>query len=177
MAQGALQNIFDIDIARLQVGVIQLAILLAELHQHLMPCPFRRALFGEQTIVGGIKQIVIVEQGVVPGEDRRDIGVKFIFRQLGQGDKIRQRLVNGTAQALLLAGGIGGSRAERLDQGQRIAQGSAFDALGRCRSRCRLRRRRFTEVIGGQRLKRRQRRVGIRTAGQQAQLIVAADLQ
>lgn len=81
-----------------------------------MPCPFRRALFGEQAIVGGIKQIVIVEQGVVPGEDRRDIGVKFIFRQLGQGDKIRQRLVNGTAQALLLAGGIGGSRAERLDQ-------------------------------------------------------------
>ncbi len=72
-----------------------------------MPCPFRRALFGEQTIVGGIKQIVIVEQGVVPGEDRRDIGVKFIFRQLGQGDKIRQRLVNGLAQALLLAGGIG----------------------------------------------------------------------
>ncbi len=60
-----------------------------------MPCPFRRALFGEQAIVGGIKQIVIVEQGVVPGEDRRDIGVKFIFRQLGQGDKIRQRLVNG----------------------------------------------------------------------------------
>ncbi len=136
MAQGALQNIFDIDIARLQVGVIQLAILLAELH-HLMPCPFRRALFGEQAIVGGIKQIVIVEQGVVPGEDRRDIGVKFIFRQLGQGE-IRQRLVNGSAQALLLAGGIGGSRAERLDQGQRIAQGSAFDALGRCRSRCRL---------------------------------------
>lgn len=79
-----------------------------------MPCPFRRALFGEQAIVGGIKQIVIVEQGVVPGEDRRDIGVKFIFRQLGQGDKIRQRLVNGLAQALLLAGGIGGSRAERL---------------------------------------------------------------
>lgn len=111
-----------------------------------MPCPFRRALFGEQAIVGGIKQIVIVEQGVVPGEDRRDIGVKFIFRQLGQGDKIRQRLVNGLAQALLLAGGIGGSRAERLDQGQRIAQGSAFDALGRCRSRCRLRRRRFTEL-------------------------------
>ena len=72
-----------------------------------MPCPFRRALFGEQAIVGGIKQIVIVEQGVVPGEDRRDIGVKFIFRQLGQGDKIRQRLVNGLAQALLLAGGIG----------------------------------------------------------------------
>lgn len=52
----------------------------------------------------------------MPGEDRRDIGVKFIFRQLGQGDKIRQRLVNGLAQALLLAGGIGGSRAERLDQ-------------------------------------------------------------
>ena len=97
-----------------------------------MPHPFRRALFGEQTIVGGIKQIVIVEQGVVPGEDRRDIGVKFIFRQLGQGDKIRQRLVDGLAQALLLAGSIGGSRAERLDQGQRIAQGCTFDALGRC---------------------------------------------
>jgi hypothetical protein len=40
-----------------------------------------------------------------------------------------------------------------------------------------LRRRRFAEVIGGQRLKRRQRRVGIRPAGQQAQLIVAAHLQ
>ena len=64
----------------------------------------------------------------MPGEDRRDIGVKFIFRQLGQGDKIRQRLVNGLAQALLLAGGIGGSRAERLDQGQRLAQGGAFAA-------------------------------------------------
>ena len=141
-----------------------------------MPCPFRRALFGEQAIVGGIKQIVIVEQGVVPGEDRRDIGVKFIFRQLGQGDKIRQRLVNGGAGAAARGrhrrqpGGAAGS-------GPADAQGSAFDALGRCRSRCRLRRRRFTEVIGGQRLKRRQRRVGIRTAGQQAQLIVAADLQ
>jgi hypothetical protein len=87
-------------------------------------------LFGEQTIVGGIKQIVIVEQGVVPGEDRRDIGVKFIFRQLGQGDKIRQRLVDGLAQALLLAGGIGGSRAERLDQGQRIAQGAPSTRSG-----------------------------------------------
>ena len=89
----------------------------------------------------------------MPGEDRRDIGVKFIFRQLGQGDKIRQRLVDGLAQALLLAGSIGGGRTHRLDQGQRIAQGNAFDALGRCRSRCRLPRRRFTEVIGGQRLK------------------------
>ena len=93
-----------------------------------MPRPFRRALFGEQTIVGGIKQIVIVEQGVVPGEDRRDIGVKFIFRQLGQGDKIRQRLVDGLAQALLLAAdipvfaGVGGG----LTQGQRVVNLAMF---------------------------------------------------
>jgi hypothetical protein len=115
MAQRALQNIVDIDIARLQIGIIQLAILLAELHQHLMPRPFRRALFGEQAIVGGIKQIVIVEQGVVTGEDRRDIGVKFVFRQLGQRIEIVQRLVDRLAQALLLAGDRR-RRAERLDR-------------------------------------------------------------
>lgn len=95
-----------------------------------MPRPFRRARLGEQTIVGGIKQILIVEQGVVPGENRRDIGVKFILRQLGQGSEIRQRSVDSPAQPLLLVGDIGGGRADRLDQGQRIAQRDAFDALG-----------------------------------------------
>lgn len=108
MAQRALQNIVDIDITGLQIGVIQLTILLAELHQHLMPRPFRRALFGEQAIVGGIKQIFIVEQGVMTGEDRRDIGVKFVFRQLGERIEIGQRLVDRLAQALLLAGDVGG---------------------------------------------------------------------
>lgn len=111
-----------------------------------MPRPFRRARLGEQTIVGGIKQILIVEQGVVPGENRRDIGVKFILRQLGQGSEIRQRLVDSPAQPLLLVGDIGGGRADRLDQGQRIAQRDAFDALGGGRGRCRLRRRRFAEL-------------------------------
>ena len=112
MAQRALQNIVDIDITGLQIGVIQLTILLAELHQHLMPRPFRRALFGEQAIVGGIKQIFIVEQGVMTGEDRRDIGVKFVFRQLGERIEIGQRLVDRPAQrALLLAGDVGGGGA------------------------------------------------------------------
>jgi hypothetical protein len=119
-----------------------------------MPRPFRARL-GEQTIVGGIKQILIVEQGVVPGEDRRDVGVKFILQQ---GGELRQRLVDGPAQSLLLAGDIGGGWTHRLDQGQRIAQRDAFDAPGGGRGRCRLRRRRFAEVLGGQRLKRRQRR-------------------
>jgi hypothetical protein len=73
-----------------------------------MPRPFRRALFGEQAIVGGIKQIFIVEQGVMTGEDRRDIGVKFVFRQLGERIEIGQRLVDRLAQALLLAGDVGG---------------------------------------------------------------------
>ncbi|PLC27653.1 hypothetical protein C0U44_31035, partial [Klebsiella pneumoniae] len=47
------------------------------------------------------------------------------FRQLGQGDKIRQRLVNGLAQALLLAGGIGGS----VEQGVVPGEIAAISAL------------------------------------------------
>lgn len=120
-----------------------------------MPCPFRRALFSGQTIVGGTKQVIIVERGVVPDEDRRDVGMKLVFRWFGQGDKIRRRLVNGLVWALLLADDIDGSQTERLDQGQRIAQSNALDVLRRYRSRCRLCRRRSTEVIGDQRLERR----------------------
>jgi hypothetical protein len=55
--RSAVQNIFDINIARLQIGIVQLAILLAELGQHLMPRPLRIALFLAQDIAGGFKQI------------------------------------------------------------------------------------------------------------------------
>ncbi|OIV66595.1 hypothetical protein BIT31_26890 [Klebsiella pneumoniae] len=52
----------------------------------------------------------------VPGEDRRDIGVKFIFRQLGQGDKIRralfgeQTIVGGIKQIVIVEQGVGARR-------------------------------------------------------------------
>jgi hypothetical protein len=63
-----------------------------------------------------------------------------------------------------------------LDRRLRIKHRGAFNTRRYGGFRCRLRLRRLAEVIGGQRLKRRQRRIGVRTAGQQAQLIVAAHL-
>ena len=60
------------------------------------------------------------------GEDRRDIGVKFVFRQLGERIEIGQRLVDRLAQALLLASNVGGGGERRLERRQRIKQRRAF---------------------------------------------------
>ena len=72
-----------------------------------MPRPFRRAPFGEQAIVGGIKQIFIVER-VMTGEDRRDIGVKFC--SASSVSALRSASVRSIAGriALLFAGDVGG---------------------------------------------------------------------
>lgn len=83
------------------------------------------------------------------GEDRRDIGVKFVFRQLGERIEIGQRLVDRLAQALLLASNVGGGGERRLERRQRIKQRRAFNTRRYGGFRSRLRLRRLAEVIGG----------------------------
>lgn len=81
MTQSPVEQIVDINIARLQIGIVQLAVLLAEVGQHLIPRPLRIALFLAQDIAGGFIEIRVVEQRVMAGENGRDIGRIALFRQ------------------------------------------------------------------------------------------------
>ncbi len=107
MAQSPVKQIVDINIARLQIGIVQLAVLLAEIGQHLIPRPLRIALFLAQDIAGGFIEIRVVEQRVVAGENGRDIGRIALFRQSGQRIEIVQRLADCLLQAPLFVGDVG----------------------------------------------------------------------
>ncbi|VTN11884.1 Uncharacterised protein [Raoultella terrigena] len=118
MAQRAVEQIFDINIARLQIGIAQLAILLAEIDQHLIPPHSAPALLLAQDGAGGVIEFRVVEQGVMTGENGRDIGGVALLCQAGQGVEIRQRLLNGLLQAPLLFGAIGAVSPPRLGMRQ-----------------------------------------------------------
>lgn len=130
MTQSPVEQIVDINIARLQIGIVQLAVLLAEVGQHLIPRPLRIALFLAQDIAGGFIEIRVVEQRVMAGENGRDIGRIALFRQGGQRIEIVQRLADRLLQAPLFVGDVGAGLPDWPEGRQRIAERFALNTRG-----------------------------------------------
>ena len=167
MTQSPVEQIVDINIARLQIGIVQLAVLLAEVGQHLIPRPLRIALFLAQDIAGGFIEIRVVEQRVMAGENGRDIGRIALFRQGGQRIEIVQRLADRLLQAPLFVGDVGAGLPDWPEGRQRIAERFALNTRGDGGKNRWRGVRLLAKVLRCQRLKCRQRRFGIWPAGQQ----------
>lgn len=107
IAQRSLEQIVNIDVARLQIRIVEPEVLLAQIAQHAMPGVGGAAPLFAQQVAGHLIQLRIVQQRVVAGKDRGNIGAVFLLRQRGQPAQIVQRAVDGLAQALLLGLEVG----------------------------------------------------------------------
>ena len=86
--EGAVQNIVDVNIPCLKIGIVQRLILLAECAHRLLPGPFCAALLFTQRLFQLFHQLRIIEQGLVAGENGGNIVSVFFGRQRREAREI-----------------------------------------------------------------------------------------
>ena len=171
-----MQKIVNIDVARLQIGVIQLTILQAETAQYLLPGIFRGTVFTTQQGAGGIKQFWIVQQHMVTGENGRQVPWTVIFHAGNQRHQIEQREIQRVTQSCLLCARTEVRRLSNRRQRWCVTECVARDVLRRRCGNCRIFQR-FAEILRRQTTKRGQRIIRLLSTCQQTYRVMTANLQ